>query len=115
MSGQERVRLVSERLTFSEEFIHYLGACGDHWPQLAAVHDLSGAGGGVPDQPRYLITILLDEPQPLPETHGFATSGWNAAPTAGKVVTRIAPLLGLEPRFDLPAADRLILAKASGQ
>jgi cell division protein FtsI (penicillin-binding protein 3) len=62
------------------------------------------------DQPRYLVLIMLDEPQPLPETHGFATSGWNAAPTAGKVVARIAPLLGLEPRLDLPPAERLILA-----
>ena len=31
-------------------------------------------------------------------------------PTAGKVIARIAPLLGIEPRFDLPTADRLILA-----
>jgi cell division protein FtsI (penicillin-binding protein 3) len=55
--------------------------------------------------------IILDEPQPLPETHGFATSGWNAVPTAGKVIARIAPLLGIEPRFNLPPADQLILAK----
>ena len=54
---------------------------------------------------------MLDEPQGLPETHGYATSGWNAAPTAGKVIARIAPLLGIEPRFDLPPADQLILAK----
>src|SRR6185503_7986534 len=40
------------------------------------------------DQPRYLVTIILDEPQPTPETKGFATSGWNAAPTAGLVVER---------------------------
>lgn len=66
------------------------------------------------DQPKYLVTIILDEPQPLPETHGYATSGWNAAPTAGKVVTRIAPLLGVEPRFDLPTADRQILAATAG-
>jgi cell division protein FtsI (penicillin-binding protein 3) len=26
------------------------------------------------------------------------------------VIERIAPLLGVEPRFDLPPADRLILA-----
>jgi cell division protein FtsI (penicillin-binding protein 3) len=64
------------------------------------------------DQPRYLVLIMIDEPQPLPETHGYATSGWNAAPTAGKVITRIAPLLGLEPRLDLPPADRLILGNA---
>lgn len=65
------------------------------------------------DEPRYLITIILDEPQPIPETKGFATSGWNAAPTAGRVVERIAPLLGLAPRFDLPPADRQILAVTS--
>jgi cell division protein FtsI (penicillin-binding protein 3) len=64
------------------------------------------------DKPRYLVLIMLDEPQPLPETHGYATSGWNAAPTAGKVVARIAPLLGLEPRLDLPPAERLILGNA---
>jgi cell division protein FtsI (penicillin-binding protein 3) len=63
------------------------------------------------DKPRYQLMIILDEPQALPETHGFATSGWNAAPTAGRVIARIAPMLGLEPRFDLPPAEQLILAK----
>jgi cell division protein FtsI (penicillin-binding protein 3) len=63
------------------------------------------------DKPRYQLLIIIDEPQPLKETFGFATSGWNAAPTAGKVIARIAPLLGLEPRFDLPPAERLILAR----
>jgi cell division protein FtsI (penicillin-binding protein 3) len=65
------------------------------------------------DKPKYLMLIMLDEPQPTPETHGFATAGWNAAPTAAKVIARIAPLLDLEPRFDLPKADQLILAKAT--
>jgi cell division protein FtsI (penicillin-binding protein 3) len=62
------------------------------------------------DQPRYLVLIMLDEPQALPETHGFKTSGWNAVPTGGAVVARIAPLLGIQPRMDLPPADQLILA-----
>jgi cell division protein FtsI (penicillin-binding protein 3) len=62
------------------------------------------------DKPRFLVTILIDEPQGLPETHGFATSGWNAAPTAAKIIARVAPMLGLEPRLDLPPADQLILA-----
>jgi cell division protein FtsI (penicillin-binding protein 3) len=31
-------------------------------------------------------------------------------PTGAKVIERIAPLLGIEPRFDLPPSDRLILA-----
>ncbi|WP_315838041.1 penicillin-binding protein 2 [Bradyrhizobium prioriisuperbiae] len=62
------------------------------------------------DNPQYQILIMLDEPQALPETHGFITSGWNTVPTGGKVIARIAPLLGVEPRMDLPPADRLILA-----
>ena len=62
------------------------------------------------DNPRYQVLIMLDEPQALKETYGFITSGWNAVPTAGNVISRIAPLLGVEPRFDLPPPDRLILA-----
>lgn len=66
------------------------------------------------DKPRYLLLIMLDEPKAVPGTHGYATSGWNAAPTAGAVIARIAPLLGIQPRFDLPKADRLILASSPG-
>src|SRR5215472_10030457 len=62
------------------------------------------------DNPRYQLLIMLDEPQPLKETFGFITSGWNAVPTGGNVIARVAPLLGVEPRFDLPPPDRLILA-----
>ena len=62
------------------------------------------------DQPRYVLMIMLDEPKALPETHGFTTSGWNAVPTGGAVVARIAPLLGIEPRLDLLPADQQILA-----
>jgi len=62
------------------------------------------------DNPQFQVLVMLDEPKSLPETHGFITSGWNAVPTGGKVIARIAPLLGLEPRFDLPPSDRLILA-----
>src|SRR5262245_24821776 len=64
------------------------------------------------DQPRYLLLVMLDEPQVIPETNGFATSGWNAAPTAGLIIARIAPLLAITPRFDLPPAEKLILASA---
>jgi cell division protein FtsI (penicillin-binding protein 3) len=63
------------------------------------------------DNPRYLLLIMLDEPKATPETHGYATSGWNAVPVGGAVISRVAPLLGIEPRFDLPPSERLILAK----
>jgi cell division protein FtsI (penicillin-binding protein 3) len=57
---------------------------------------------------------MLDEPQSLKETYGFHTSGWNAVPVGAAVVERVAPLLGIEPRFDLPPADQLILASVKG-
>jgi len=33
-------------------------------------------------------------------------------PVGGAVIARVAPLLGLEPRFELPKSDQLILASA---
>jgi cell division protein FtsI (penicillin-binding protein 3) len=49
------------------------------------------------DEPRYAMVVMLDEPKGMAETFGFRTAGWNAAPTFGKVVARIAPMLGLRP------------------
>ncbi|HEY5289121.1 MAG TPA: penicillin-binding protein 2 [Caulobacteraceae bacterium] len=48
------------------------------------------------DQDRYYVLIMMDEPKPLPETGGFTTGGEVAAPIAGKVIERIAPLLGVK-------------------
>ena len=45
---------------------------------------------------RYLVLIIMDAPKRLPETFGFATAGWNAAPAAGRVIDRIAPFLGVK-------------------
>ncbi len=60
-------------------------------------HRLASFIGAFPmDKPRYAILVMLDEPKPLPETYGFATSGWNAVPTAGYIIERIAPLLNVD-------------------
>lgn len=60
------------------------------------------------DKPRYMLLAVLDEPKALPETHGFATSGWNVVPVGGKMVERIAPLLNVEPDYDAPTATALL-------
>lgn len=61
------------------------------------------------DKPRYLVFVMLDEPQATKDTHGYATAGWNAGPTAARVIERVAPLLDIQPRFDLPKAEQLLL------
>ncbi|HZJ13137.1 MAG TPA: penicillin-binding protein 2 [Methyloceanibacter sp.] len=52
------------------------------------------------DDPQYLVLVMLDEPQRVAATKGYATAGWNAAPTVGKVVARIGPILGVNPKLD---------------
>ena len=47
------------------------------------------------DKPRYLVFVLLDQPHGIAATGGFALAGQTAAPLAGRVIARIAPLLGV--------------------
>ena len=45
---------------------------------------------------RFMVQITLDSPQRTPDSFGFITGGWNAAPTAGKIIDRIAPFVGVK-------------------
>ena len=47
--------------------------------------------------PKYIVLAFYDEPHGNTKTHGFATGGWTAAPVVGRVVQRIAPILGVQP------------------
>lgn len=49
------------------------------------------------DEPRYVIVVMLDQPQGTAETFGFRTAGWNVAPVVSKTISRIAPMLGVRP------------------
>jgi cell division protein FtsI (penicillin-binding protein 3) len=53
--------------------------------------------------PRYAVYFMLDEPVGNKETAGYATAGAVSAPGAGRVIARIAPMLGLFP--DIPHED----------
>ena len=47
--------------------------------------------------PRYAVIVTLDEPQAVQGTFGYATAGWNAAPTFAAIAKRLAPALGVMP------------------
>jgi cell division protein FtsI (penicillin-binding protein 3) len=49
------------------------------------------------DEPRYVIVAMLDEPKATAETFGFTTAGWNVAPVVSGTISRIAPMLGVQP------------------
>ncbi len=67
------------------------------------------------DQPRYLVLIMVDEPHGNESTHGYATGSWVGAPITGRVIERVAPLLGVAPdtpdhvaETDAALIDRLL-------
>jgi cell division protein FtsI (penicillin-binding protein 3) len=49
------------------------------------------------DAPRYVVIAMLDEPKGTRETGGYATAGQVSAPSVGRIINRIGPLLGVIP------------------
>jgi len=60
------------------------------------------------NDPKYLVFVMLDEPQGIKETYGYRTSGWNVAPTAGNIIARVAPILGVMPDLEPVRDDELL-------
>lgn len=59
------------------------------------------------DKPRYVVIVMLDEPQATQATSGQRTAAWNAAPIVGRLVPRIGPMLGVVPdaQHDVDISD----------
>lgn len=55
--------------------------------------------------PRYCLLLMLDNPKAVKGTYGYATAGWNAAPTAGRMIARLAPLIGVTPVVEEETTD----------
>ena len=51
--------------------------------------------------PKYALFLMMDEPKATSDSGGYVTSGWNTVPTAGKIITAIAPQLDLPANNDL--------------
>ncbi len=50
------------------------------------------------DSPQYALIVTLDEPKAIED--GTMTAAVNAAPVAGRIIERVAPLLEVDPRFE---------------
>ena len=65
--------------------------------------------------PKYAFLLLVDEPHPNKESHGFATAGWTVVPAASRIIQRIAPILGVSPVDEASPAITRALAVESLQ
>jgi cell division protein FtsI (penicillin-binding protein 3) len=67
---------------------------GRHYKRGSVMTSFIGTLGASMDYPQYLVLIMLEEPQGKERSFGLNAAGWNAAPTAGRIFARMAPILG---------------------
>ncbi len=53
------------------------------------------------EDPEYVVLVMIDEPVGNKSTYGFATGGWVAAPAVSRIVSQMAPMVGVQPVFDM--------------
>ena len=49
------------------------------------------------DHPRYVIVVMLQDPQGTADTYGHAEAAWTAGPVVNHLLARSAPMLGVMP------------------
>lgn len=59
------------------------------------------------DDPQYALVLFVDEPQAENERTG-RTAGWNAGEASGRLIARVAPMLGVAPDFSEIMDDMLL-------
>ena len=50
------------------------------------------------DNPQYVLMVMLDSPKKIKETYNLNNAAWNVVPTANKIISAVAPQLGIAPR-----------------
>jgi cell division protein FtsI (penicillin-binding protein 3) len=59
------------------------------------------------DNPQYAIVVLVDDPKAENAQSG-TTSGWNAGEATGRIIQRVAPMLGISPDFSEMLDQQLV-------
>lgn len=70
------------------------------------------------DSPRYAVLAMLDEPRGTKATHDHAGAGWNATPVVGRIISKIAPTLGVMailPSNENEESTEHLLVRADGR
>ena len=63
-------------------------------------HRLNSFVGAFPmEDPRYVVLLMLDEPQAVPESMGFATAGWNVGSCRRRADRAALPRCSASSRF----------------
>jgi cell division protein FtsI (penicillin-binding protein 3) len=86
---------------------------GGHYVEKKLLSDFVGAFPM--NDPKYAFLLLVDEPHPNKQSHGFATAGWTVVPAASRIIQRIAPILGVQPVDEASPAITRALAVESLQ
>jgi cell division protein FtsI (penicillin-binding protein 3) len=63
------------------------------------------------DKPRYLFMTVMDDPKGLKQDGNWNTAAYNSGYVTGRLIERVAPLLGLAPRLKLPTEPFPLLAR----
>lgn len=63
------------------------------------------------DNPRYAMVIMIDEPKAENPQSG-TTAGWNAGAVTGRIIQRVAPMLGIAPDFSEALDQQIVPAEA---
>lgn len=61
------------------------------------------------EKPKYVLLVTLDEPNIFIGSKSRRTAGWTAAPIASEIIYRVAPILGIRPKFQDDENDNLLL------
>ena len=63
------------------------------------------------DAPRYVVVMMIDNPKGSKASFGFKTAGMTIAPATSRLVSKIAPLLGVQPDADRDVDMSALVAK----
>jgi cell division protein FtsI (penicillin-binding protein 3) len=64
------------------------------------------------DAPRYVVVMMIDDPKGSKTSFGFRTAGMTIAPATSRLITKIAPILGIAPEATRDVDLSAVAAKA---